>query len=254
MDIEAIGRQYGLSPQQTQAAFDALAPVIAAGMRRNAGSGGGGLGDLLGALGGSGFTRYADDAQAYGQPQSVDDGNAILGQIFGSKDVSRGVAQQLSASTGISDSILKKLLPMVAAFVMAQFAKKAMGGSGGGGLGDILGDLLGGGGQQAPTRSAPQAPQGGGLGDILGDLLGGGQRQSGGGSSGGGLGDILGDVLGGGREEPSRPAPEPRRGGGLDDILGDILGGGGRSAGGNQVNVNAADDLLNAVERALRNR
>lgn len=260
MDIAAIGRQFGLSPEQTQAAFEALAPVVAAGMQRNAGAGGGGLGDLLGALGGSGFTRYADDEQAYGQPQSIDDGNAILARAFGSKDVSRGVAQQLSATTGISDSILKKLLPLVAAFVMAQIAKKALGsttaggGSNGGGLGDILGQVLGG-GQPAPRQ---QAPQGGGLGDILGDLLGGGQQmprqQAPQAPQGGGLGDILGDLLGGGQQAPAqRQSP----GGGLDDILGDILGGGARgggsgSAGGSP--VDAADELLRSVERALRNR
>ena len=129
MDIYAIGRQYGLDPQQTQQAFEALAPVVAAGMRRNAGGGGGGLADIMGSIGGARVARYAEDASAFDQLQSVDDGNAVLGQIFGSKDVSRGVAQQLSASTGISDSILKKLLPLVAAFVMAQVAKKAFGGA-----------------------------------------------------------------------------------------------------------------------------
>jgi hypothetical protein len=218
MDIDAIGRQFGLDPQQTKAAFEALAPVVAAGMRRGspaAGAGGGGLGDLLGALGGTDVTRYADDASAFDEPQSVDDGNAILGQIFGSKDVSRGVARELSATTGIGDSILKKLLPMVAAYIMAQVAKKAVSS---GGLGDILGSVLGGGGGTPQPQSAPP-PQGGGLGDILGDILGG--QDNGGRAPGGAPGDILGDILGGGRGSSS---------------------------------ASAADDLLSSVERALRGR
>ena len=34
MNIDAIGRQFGLNEAQTRAALDALAPVVAAGMRR----------------------------------------------------------------------------------------------------------------------------------------------------------------------------------------------------------------------------
>lgn len=226
MDIATLGQQFGLSPQQSQAALEALAPVVAAGMRRNA-SGGGDLGGLIGSLSGGGLSRYADDGDGLSSPQAVDDGNAILGQIFGTKDVSRGVAQQLSASTGIGSDILKKMLPIIAAMIMGQLAKSAGGGGqsqGGGGLGDILGSVLGGGQQQSG---------GGGLGDILGSVLGGGQQ-----SGGGGLGDILGQVLGGGQQSG---------GGGLGDILGQVLGGG--TAKGN-----AADDLLSSVSEALRRR
>lgn len=164
MDIAAMGRQFGLDPQQTQAAFEALAPVVAAGMRRNAGNQGG-LADLIGALSGGGLSRYAEDSSALGSPQAVDDGNAVLGRIFSTKDVSRGVAQQISANTGIGADILKKMLPIIAAMIMGQLAKSA---------------------------SAGSASSGGGLGEILGQVIGGGQ------SGGGGWGDILGQVLGGG--------------------------------------------------------
>ena len=228
MDLEALGQQFGLTPQQTQAAFEALAPVVASGLRRQAS--GGGLSDLAGALQGGAHARYADDASTAVSPQAVDAGNEILGQIFGSKDMSRGVAQQLSADTGIGAALLKKMLPVIAAMIMGQLAKSATGGTSGGGtsgggLGDILGQVLGGG----------QQGQGGGLGDILGQVLGGGAQ-----SGGGGLGDILGQVLGGGQQGQSG-------GGGLGDILGQVLGGGTTQG-------NAADDLLNSVSEALRRR
>ncbi len=99
MDFAAIGRQFGLDEQQTRAAFEALGPVVAAGMRQN----GGGLGDILGGFAGGNPARYAEDASNFSAPGAQDDGNAILGQIFGSKDVSRGVAQQVSSSTGIGE-------------------------------------------------------------------------------------------------------------------------------------------------------
>lgn len=246
MDLSAIGRQFGLDEQQTQAAFDALAPVVAAGLRRNTQSDDG-LAGLLGALAGGSHVRYVEDDSVLMSPKTVDEGNAILGHVFGSKDVSRGVAHQLSASTGIGEGILKKLLPIIATMVMGQIAKKALGGgrtqsSGGGGLGDILGDILGG-GQQRGSQG------GGGLGDILGSILGGGQQQ----------------------DEPQRRDSAPRQGSGIEDILKDILGGGGAAPepervekvtrtrrsiedilGGGTSRGNAADDLLNSVTRATR--
>ena len=241
MDLSAIGRQYGLDPQQTEAAVAALAPVIAAGFKQSAGSGGG-LGSIFAAL---------QQGEQQGQMSSpTDAGNVVLGQIFGSKDVSRGVAQQLSANSGISSAVLKQLLPVVAAYFMSQMmgggrgaAASTGGASGGGGLGDILGQVLGGG---AAPRSAPapQAAPGGGLGDIIGSILGGAaqpaSRQAAPGGGSGGLGDLLGSMLGG---------AQAQGGGGLGDILGQVLGG----AGGAQ-KASSADDLLASVQAALRQR
>ena len=233
MDISAIGRQFGLNDAQTRAAFEALAPVVAAGLRRNI-STPGGLQDLIGALATGGHDRYVSDASALGNAKG--EGDAILGHIFGSKDVSREVAAQLSAQTGIGAALLKKMLPVIATILMGQLAKN-LGGSGG--LGSILGSILGGAAKSAGAGS------GGGLGDILGQILGGGQaapepapaprpRSTG---SGGGFGDILKDILGGGQTQaeaepaPQRRAPAPQGGSGggsLEDMLNDILGGNGR--------------------------
>lgn len=162
MDLSEIGRQFGLSDEQTRAAVEALTPVVAAGMRRSGGAGGG-LGDIIKSITQGGAPEETDAATSQG--------NDILGQIFGSKEVSRGVATELSATSGIGASILKKMLPIIASIVMAQVAKQmgSRGGSSGGGLGDILGDILGGGG-----GSAPQPKSTGGIEDILKDILGGG--------------------------------------------------------------------------------
>ncbi|MCX7344732.1 MAG: DUF937 domain-containing protein, partial [Alphaproteobacteria bacterium] len=213
MDLAELGKQFGLDAAQTQAAIDALAPVVAAGIRRNT-QDDGGFADLISALARGNHAQYVDDPAVLESPVVIDDGNAILGHVFGSKDVSRGVAQQLSASSGIGASVLKKLLPIVAAMVMGQIAKKALGG---------------GAPSRAPAPAPAPEPSGGSLGDILGQVLGGGQPSSQG--QGGGLGDILGDILSGGQGGAQRPtrAPAPGGGGGgggLGDILGDILGGG----------------------------
>jgi hypothetical protein len=230
MDLSAIGRQFGLNEEQTRAAMDALAPVVAAGVRRNAQSPAG-LQDVL------------SNALNGGQDRSLDasSGNEILGQIFGSKDVSRGVAQQLSATSGIGAAVLKQLLPIVASIVMGQVAKKMGGGnasSGGGGLGDILGDILGGGQQQ---QQQPQSG-GGGLGDILKDILGGGAQQQAPAPQGGSIEDILKDLLGGGAQQPTEESVTHGR-----RRLDDVLGGGTRQG-------SDADILLDSVERSVRRR
>lgn len=248
MDLSTIGRQYGLDPAQTEAAVAALAPVVAAGFKR---SGGDGLGSIFAAL--------QQDEQRGQIASPTDAGNVVLSQIFGSKDVSRGVAQQLSASSGISSAVLKQLLPVVAAYVMSQM----MGGRGaagasspGGGLGDILGQVLGGG---AAPRTAQAPAQGGGLGDILGNILG-GAGASPSATGGGGLGDILGQVLGGASGGKAAP------GGGLGDVLGGMLSGGQGSGGLGDLlgqvlggasgaqRASSADDLLASVQAALRQR
>jgi hypothetical protein len=276
MNLEELGRQFGLNEAQTRAAFEQLAPVVAAGVRRNTQSPEG-LEGLIRALQTGGHGRYVEDPSALEYDRVADDGNAILGHVFGSKDVSRGVANQAADLSGVGSSILKKMLPVIAAMVMGQLAKNMGGGrsapqSGGGGLGDILGQVLGGGAAQPQSR-------GGGLGDILGDILGGGmgapQTQSGG-QGGGGLGDILGDILGGredGGARPQAPRPQPESGGGfsLDDLLREMTGGGrapqqreevvqrSRKSiedmlGGGSSTGYAADDLLNSVERHIRRR
>jgi hypothetical protein len=289
MDYAELGRQFGLNEAQTRAAFEQLAPVVAAGIRRNNQSDNG-LESLLKALQGGNHSRYADDPTSLQFDQVADDGNAMLGHIFGSKDVSRGVANQAADLSGVGSAVLKKMLPVIAAIIMGQLAKgmgggarAPQGGSSGGGLGDILGDILGGGGQSAPQPRAP-APggSGGGLGDILGDILGGGTRQGqsapkGGGSTGG-LEDILGDILGGGRSPggstsgnpPNAPRPQPG-GATLEDLLREMMGGGqgggvnrevaDRSRrriddvlGGGTKSGNAADDLLNSVDRMTKRR
>ena len=170
MDLTEIGRQFGLNEVQTRAAVEALTPVIAAGMRRSGSAGGGGLEDIIKSITQSGMPGGAGAATSQG--------NDILGEIFGSKDVSRGVANELSATSGIGASILKKMLPIIASIVMAQVVKQmgsgSRGGTSGGGLGDILGDILGGGG----GSSAPQPKSSGGIEDILKDILGGGSAST----------------------------------------------------------------------------
>jgi hypothetical protein len=108
----------------------------------------GGLEALLGALAGGNHQQYVDEPQRLAQPESIADGNAILGHLLGSKDVSRNVAGHAAQETGMDAGILKKMLPMVAAAAMGSMSKKTTSAAPAGGLSGLLGGLMGGGQQK----------------------------------------------------------------------------------------------------------
>ena len=155
------GSQLGLNAKQSQSAIAALLPAISSALKNNTGNPQG-LQSLLGALQGGQHEQYLDQPDIYAQPQTRNAGNAILGKLFGSKEVSRAVAGQAAKQTGIGADILKKMLPMVATMAMGSLSKQ--------------------------TRQPSMASQ------LAGLALGGGQRQQGG---GGLLGGLLGAALGG---------------------------------------------------------
>jgi hypothetical protein len=134
-----------------------------------------GLGGLLGQLGGGGLL----DNVLGPQPTDVSRGNDVLGQIFGTKEVSRTVAQNAASQTGLDPSLLKKMLPMLAMLVAGYLAKQGSGAAAaqpsGGGLGNVLGSLLGGRSGGGLASMLDMDGDGNPLDDIL-RMVGKGQR------------------------------------------------------------------------------
>ncbi|MBP6361911.1 MAG: DUF937 domain-containing protein [Novosphingobium sp.] len=168
--LDAIAGQLGIPPEMAQAGAGALLPAIVGGFQKQsetAGGGEGGLGSLIGMLGGLGGSGLADNVLSP-EPTDINKGNDILGQIFGSKDVSRTVAGHAAGQTGLDPELLKKMLPILAMLVGGYLSSRGGaqdGAQGGGGmLGSILGAVLGGGQQAAPAS-------GGGLIGGLGSLI-----------------------------------------------------------------------------------
>jgi hypothetical protein len=125
--LQSMARELGVSETQAASGAEALIPAILGGFKKQAQSqptGLEGLGGLLGQLGGGGLL---DDVLAP-QPTNVSRGNDVLGQIFGSKDVSRAVAQNAASQSGLDPSLLKKMLPMLAMLVAGFMAKQQGGG------------------------------------------------------------------------------------------------------------------------------
>ena len=163
--LQSIARELGVSEEQAASGAAALAPAILGGFTKQAQaqpSGVEGLGGLLERLGGGGLL----DQVLAPQPTDLSQGNNVLGEIFGSKDVSRAVAQNAASQSGLAPGLLQKMLPMLAMLISGYLARQrgeAAGAGGGGGLGDLLGGLLGGG----AGASAGAGGRSGGLGAML---------------------------------------------------------------------------------------
>ena len=126
--LQSIARELNIGEADAEKAAAALAPAVLGGFRRQAETspqGVEGLSSLLSQFGGSGML----DSLLSPGPTDTAPGNNVLGQIFGSKDVSRAVAQNAAAQTGQDPSVLKKMLPMLAMLVAGYMAKNRGGGT-----------------------------------------------------------------------------------------------------------------------------
>jgi len=147
--LNQVAGQFGLNQNQAQSAIGALLPALMGGVQRNVQQEGG-LESLLGALTGGNHSQYLDDPSSLAGGGTVTDGNAILGHLLGSKDVSRSVAAQAAAQTGLDTGLLKQMLPIVASLAMGALSKQnsqqnlsgVMQQQGAGGVMGMLGSFL----------------------------------------------------------------------------------------------------------------
>ncbi|MCI4645205.1 MAG: DUF937 domain-containing protein [Hyphomonadaceae bacterium] len=166
---QQMGQQLGLNEDQATMALRALLPALSAGLKANTEKPGG-MQSLLQALQGGQHSQYLDQPETLSRPEAIQDGNAILGHLLGSKDVSRAVASKASEKTGIGEEVLKMALPMIATMVMGSLSKQTQDPG-------IAGQLMGmlGGTQPQPPQGSSQG--GGLLGGLLGAVMGGSGRQ-----------------------------------------------------------------------------
>jgi len=163
--VREMARELGVEEGQAQRGIEQLVPALARGLQRNAGTPGG-LEGLLGALKSGGHQRYVDHPEDLGRRESVADGNAILGHLLGSKDVSRNVAGRAAAETGLDAGLLQKMLPMLAAATMGSLDQQT---AGGGALEALAGGAPGGAGVAGMLESFLDADRDGAvLDDVLG--------------------------------------------------------------------------------------
>ena len=191
-----LADQLGVSEKETKTASTQVITSLLGGMTANAQNTKGEQ-SLASALLGH-LTDGASYASGGVDLEQIDtkDGAKIVQHALGESTAKTAAA--LSSKTGTDESLLQKLLPILAPIVLAYIANKAIGGK---------------------TQTAAPASSGNLVGSVVGSLLGGNSS-----GSTAGLGSMLGGLLGGalGNKTPDTKAQQ-NSGGALQDLLNAIF-------------------------------
>jgi len=142
--LGSLASNLGLDAAKTNGLVSALAPALMGSLQKQTSSQDG-LSGLKNALQSGKHQAYINNPASMSSPETVQDGNNILGHILGSKDVSRNVAAQAAVSTGIDVSLIKKALPLIASLAMGAMSKSSDAGKSlDNSASDLFGGLMGG--------------------------------------------------------------------------------------------------------------
>ena len=162
--LQQLSKGFGLSEGDARNVLSEMVPALSRGMQNNL-SKQGGLESLLGALKKGNHQRYLDQPENLAGDQATQEGNAILGHLFGSKDVSRRVARHAAGETGVDEGMLKRILPVIATMVMGSVSKQAGGQN-------LLGGLSAGESEPAAAGLLSQFLDADKDGSVIDDVLG----------------------------------------------------------------------------------
>jgi len=142
--LGSLASNLGLDTSKTNDLVGALAPALMGALKKQTSSQDG-LDGFKNALQNGRHQEYLSNPDSMSSPETIQDGNNILGHILGSKDVSRNVAAQAAESTGIDSSLIKKALPLIASLAMGAMSKSSNAGQSlDNSTSDMLGSLMGG--------------------------------------------------------------------------------------------------------------
>jgi hypothetical protein len=124
--LDNLSRAYGLPPERMRAAIAALTPAFAQGFQRQAQSDDASR-RLASLFDTETYARAFETQAAALDSNAKSAGDDALGVLFGSKEVSRAVAAQASAASGVQAEIIRRVLPVLASILMGGFVKAAQG-------------------------------------------------------------------------------------------------------------------------------
>lgn len=113
--VDALARQFGLSPQQASGAVDALLPAFMLGFQRMMQQG-------------QSAPGAAEAAVVFGKaftPEAMAQGPAIAAALFGSPEFGRQVAAQAAAASGVSQATMQEMIPAMASMIAGGMARTA---------------------------------------------------------------------------------------------------------------------------------
>jgi hypothetical protein len=227
--MSRFAQQFGLDPGQVERAMEALTPAFSEGLKRNAADPAGFL-QFMRALADGKHAQYYMNPAAAMSESGIAEGNAILGHLFGSKEMSRAIAEQAAQYSQLSQDVMKKMLPAMAPMILGGLYNQMSAGSAKT-AGDISVNPLG---WLLEQMAGGESRGSGGVnpwGDMIdrmwrGEVPGGSRRES----ADNPWGPIFEEMMRGGGQsaerrgdDRGRHTPQERRGGGLDDIFGDMF-------------------------------
>jgi hypothetical protein len=142
-----LARHFGITPEQTSKVVEALMPAFIAGMQRQFSDPAASMKLMQAMFGQSGPTNPYFDPMAAFKPETVSQGEEMLGHFFGSKEVSKAVADHVANMTGIGQQILTSMMPVVAAMTAGGLAETPWG--------KMMAPFLGAGGGAAKAPTMP---------------------------------------------------------------------------------------------------
>jgi hypothetical protein len=169
--VTNLANQFGLSPDQAQAAISAMMPAFSQGLQ-GAMTNPGALGSILSQMASGAHAPSYTGAAPAGPAPTGD----ILGSIFGNPQVMGQLSQQAAQMSGISPQTLQQMMPAVASILMGGLAHNMNTQGMGGILGQLASAATGPGGLGAAMGGAAPGSGGGLFGAIMGMFTGGAQN------------------------------------------------------------------------------
>lgn len=234
--VDQMARQFQMNQADVETALAALMPAFSEGFKRNT-SDPMAIGNFMQAIASGQHAKYFEDMTNAFKPEGVEEGNGILGHLFGSKEVSRAVTQQAAQATGIGQEILKQILPVLASTLMGGMFKQMTGqtqatshhasAAPGNVFGQVIEQMIANSGMaQKPVERAPN-PMDNPFGQVLEQMFGGGANTSSRptpDATDNPWGKILQDMMGGMQQPQPAPAPAPtRQKAPYEDLFGDMF-------------------------------
>ncbi|WP_375458764.1 DUF937 domain-containing protein [uncultured Enterovirga sp.] len=123
--FDALSGQFGLGPAQTQRAVEALLPAFSLAFQRNM-MNPSTFADMLGMVSSGRYAPFFDGAASPSFfPGGQGSADKLMQQLFGSPEIGRQVASQVSAVTGIGAQVLQQMMPALAATLIGGMFRHA---------------------------------------------------------------------------------------------------------------------------------
>lgn len=120
--MEALARQYQLSPEQADAAVEALLPAFSVALKQLASSPGGMM-RLFNLMAQANYQAMLENPTYAFGPKGMQAGNDLVVAMFGSHGMNRAIADQAAQFAGVGSTILQQMLPAVASLLMGGLSR-----------------------------------------------------------------------------------------------------------------------------------